>query len=75
MLIDGGVIANNPAMYAYLHSQFANNQTNIRLISIGTGETPPTKFEGDTVNKFDWLFQIGALISTVEANTHNYLLK
>jgi patatin-like phospholipase/acyl hydrolase len=25
VLIDGGVIANNPAMYSYLHSKYINN--------------------------------------------------
>jgi patatin-like phospholipase/acyl hydrolase len=56
VLIDGGVIANNPAMYAYLHSKFANGQKKIRLVSIGTGDTEHTKFTEDKVNKVDWLF-------------------
>lgn len=75
MLIDGGVIANNPALYSYLHSKYANKQDKIRIISIGTGESEHTKFEHDNVNKVDWLFQIGALITAVEANAHNYLLQ
>lgn len=37
VLIDGGVIANDPAMYAYLHSKNNLGKRNIRVISIGTG--------------------------------------
>jgi len=74
-LIDGGVIANNPAMYSYLHSKYVNKQSKIRLVSIGTGDTEHTKFNQDKTSKVDWLFEVGALISTVEANAHNYLLK
>ena len=38
-LIDGGVIANSPAFYSYLHAKYTlkTNKT-IRLVSIGTGE-------------------------------------
>ena len=39
VLIDGAVIANNPSLYSYLHSKYANNQKNIRFVSIGTGMT------------------------------------
>jgi patatin-like phospholipase/acyl hydrolase len=54
VLIDGGVIANNPAFYSYLHSRFANAQENIRVISIGTGETPASNLNPDKVDKIDW---------------------
>ena len=37
VLIDGGIIANNPAMYAYLHAKYANKRKNVRIVSIGTG--------------------------------------
>lgn len=39
VLIDGGVIANSPALYAYLHSAYLLNKTQIRVVSIGTGMT------------------------------------
>lgn len=75
VLIDGGVIANNPAMYSYLHSKHANKQGKISILSIGTGDTKHKEFNSDTTSKVDWLFELGTLISTVEANAHNYLLK
>mgnify|MGYP001003500895 CR=1 FL=1 len=56
VLIDGGVIANNPAFYSYLHSKYANNQKNVRVISIGTGEKKPAPLNPDSVNKLDWAF-------------------
>lgn len=62
-------------MYSYLHSKHANKQGKISILSIGTGDTKHKEFNSDTTSKVDWLFEIGTLISTVEANAHNYLLK
>eukprot|EP00347_Sterkiella_histriomuscorum_P004105 403361733 len=75
VLIDGGVIANNPAFYAYLHSKYANKQEKIRVISIGTGEQAGKNLDPKSVDKLDWAMQIGTLITVVEATTHDYLMK
>jgi patatin-like phospholipase/acyl hydrolase len=37
VLIDGSLIANNPAMYAYVSATLFANQTNVRIISLGSG--------------------------------------
>lgn len=75
VLIDGGVIANNPALYSYMHSRYANKQDQIRVISVGTGESNPSKLNPDQVSKLDWALQIGSLITQTEATTHDYLMK
>jgi patatin-like phospholipase/acyl hydrolase len=75
-LIDGGVIANSPAFYSYLHVKYVSKKSNnIRLVSIGTGEQQPAKLTQDSVNKVTWVSQLGALITSVEQNTHDFLSK
>jgi len=37
VLVDGGIIANNPSMYAFIFASEFKKQKNIRVISIGTG--------------------------------------
>lgn len=37
-LIDGGVICNNPSLYAYMMASYLKNKRNLRLLSLGTGE-------------------------------------
>lgn len=39
-LVDGGIICNNPAYYAYVVARYYYNQTDIRIISLGTGNQP-----------------------------------
>lgn len=74
-LIDGGVIANSPAFYSYLHVKYVSKKAtnNIVLVSIGTGEQQPAHLTQDSVNKVTWVSQLGALITSVEQNTHDYL--
>ena len=40
LLIDGGVMCNNPAYYSYLHAKFFLKQTDFRVLSLGTGIAP-----------------------------------
>ncbi|CDW88051.1 patatin [Stylonychia lemnae] len=75
VLIDGGVIANNPSLYAYLHSRYANQKENIRFVSIGTGMTLPKPMKKEELTKVDWFMEIGNLLTTVEQLTHEYLMR
>ena len=48
-LIDGGIICNNPALYAYQIAYYLREKRNIRMISIGTGvPTENIKSYGNT---------------------------
>lgn len=75
-LIDGGVIANSPAFYSYLHVKYTKqSKLPIRVISIGTGEKQPETISSQSINKMTWVTEIPALITTVEQNTHDYLMR
>lgn len=67
-LIDGGVIANSPAFYSFLHAKYVlkTKKKAMRLVSIGTGEKQPEAITSDSVNKVTWVGELGALITTVE---------
>lgn len=43
--IDGGIICNNPGLYAYIVASKFRNKPKIRLLSIGTGEKKFSGFE------------------------------
>lgn len=38
-LIDGGVICNNPSLYAYYHAKHMLDKTNVKILSLGTAVT------------------------------------
>ena len=38
VLIDGGLICNNPSLYAFQLARHIHDQKDIRLLSLGTGE-------------------------------------
>lgn len=74
-LIDGGVIANSPSFYSYLHAKYTLGKPLIRLVSIGTGEKQPKPINSEEVNQVTWIGELGALITSVEQYTHDYLSK
>ena len=43
MQIDGGIISNNPAFYAYQMATNFYKAKDVRVLSLGTGEKPYTK--------------------------------
>ena len=48
-LIDGGLVCNNPALYAYNAAFFLSEKKNIRVLSLGTGvPTSTVKEYGST---------------------------
>ena len=66
ILIDGGVIANNPSLYAYEYANKVLDKKLIRIVSIGTAIGPGKKLDADTVNLLDWALEISSLITTPE---------
>jgi patatin-like phospholipase/acyl hydrolase len=56
-LIDGGLIANNPGLYAYMLSKYLSKKIDkgdrIRMLSFSTGIAPQTK-DLRTMDKLDW---------------------
>jgi patatin-like phospholipase/acyl hydrolase len=37
LVVDGGIICNNPAMYAYLLAKYLKGNQHLRVLSLGTG--------------------------------------
>lgn len=48
--IDGGIICNNPALYAYQLATLMHNKKKVRILSLGTGENPFNKI----TSKYGW---------------------
>lgn len=62
--MDGGIIANEPALYAYLHTVYSLKKSdNIRMVSIGTGQTVPIKLD-NTTNQITWYTSLAESIVT-----------
>lgn len=57
IVIDGGIICNNPELYAYMMAKYLKNKKNVRLLSLGTGrdrESKEKELEDTTsFNKFN----------------------
>jgi hypothetical protein len=69
VLIDGGVIANEPAFYAYVFSAEVLNRTSIRVVSIGTGIAQPATLDVKSITLVTWLELATTFITTVAQNT------
>ena len=63
LVIDGGAICQNPAMFAYLTAKHLKGHKNVRVISLGTGRDNEgiEKEQRDTknFNKFDQFVSFG----------------
>lgn len=54
MLIDGGVIANNPALLANMYATHILREKDLRILSLGTGMPIPTEYDLDGWNRRDF---------------------
>jgi len=60
LVIDGGIIGNNPAMFAYMTATQLNKITKpIRILSLGTGVAEISKVDPTEFTRFDWLKSAG----------------
>ncbi|MFA6935131.1 MAG: patatin-like phospholipase family protein [Sphaerochaetaceae bacterium] len=66
MLLDGGVIANNPSIYAYRYAKSLYPKADTyNILSIGTGSTP-FKVTETSSGLFDWANNIAPLYGTTQ---------
>ncbi|CDW84800.1 patatin [Stylonychia lemnae] len=72
VLVDGGIIANNPSMYAFIFASEMNKKKNIRVVSIGTGQVKQPMIDPDNVSILTWVENLGDLIVDVEVTAHAY---
>lgn len=54
-MIDGGLIANSPALIAYEMATQLNKKKNIRMLSLGTGLGPAQKIDTKDWSKLSML--------------------
>mmetsp|Transcript_1320 Transcript_1320/g.1698 ORF Transcript_1320/g.1698 Transcript_1320/m.1698 type:complete len:135 (-) Transcript_1320:19-423(-) len=75
MQIDGGIICNNPALYAYQIATKLRGNTKIRVLSIGTGEKTFDPVESvDSVTKLDFMSKMGEFMMNMDTySADNYL--
>lgn len=72
VLVDGGIIANNPSMYAFIFASEMNQKKDIRVTSIGTGQVKQPTIDPNNVNILTWVKNLGDLIVDVEVTAHAY---
>jgi len=73
--IDGGVICNNPSLYAYQLAKQLRDKKRMRVLSIGTGEKSFTPWESaEEFTKVDYLVSASEFMMNMDSYTaHNYL--
>lgn len=75
LLIDGGIICNNPAFYAYELAKDFHHHKKIRVISLGTGENPFHKVHPNDVTKVSYLKLLNEFMMNADTYTADNYLK
>lgn len=74
MQIDGGIICNNPAFYAYQIARVFDERKNIRVLSIGTGEKPFATINAKTVSFLDFMTKTDEFMMNMDTYTADHWL-
>lgn len=75
LLVDGGVVANNPALYAYFEAKRLYPQcTRFHILSFSTGGTHHTMQKDETRGLMNWADHISPLYSTAQKRTADFVL-
>ena len=70
--MDGGVICNNPAYYAWALASKVYKKKNIRMISLGTGEKSFTNLKAEDWNWKNRLVQTDEFLMNIETYTSDW---
>jgi len=74
--VDGGIICNNPSLYAYQLAKLLNRKENIRILSIGTGEKPFIPFtSAKQMGKLSWMKRVDEFMMNMDVHAVEYYLK
>lgn len=74
--IDGGVICNNPSLYAYEFARLLLGKKKIRLLSLGTGEKKFTRFNSaDDFTKITYMTKMSEFMMNMDVYTAHYKLQ
>lgn len=74
-LVDGAVICNNPALYAYEMASKIYKKKNIRLLSLGTGEPPFKKQDPETFGKVEYYSMMDEFIVDGVSHSSEWAIK
>lgn len=73
--IDGGIIANNPALNSYTIAKKFRHKKNIRVVSLGTGEKPFKPFDHpELLEKIDFMKMSGEFMMNMDTYTVEWYL-
>lgn len=73
--IDGGVICNNPALYAYEFARLLLGKSKIRVLSLGTGEKPFKKFkDAASFSKITYMKKLSEFMMNMDTWTTHFKL-
>ena len=76
ILVDGGVVANNPSIYAYIEAKkLYPNCSKFHILSLSTGGKIHTMSLEDTYGLLSWVDQVNPMFSTAQKRTTDYVLQ
>ena len=76
LLVDGGVVANNPATYAYFQAKKLYPECEkFHILSFSTGGTHHTMEKEATKGLMNWADQVSPMYSTAQKRTTDYVLE
>lgn len=65
-MIDGGIIGNNPSLFAYLMQKKMKKKDPIRVWSMGTGILEMAPVDADGMTKFEWMKLSGEFMIDID---------
>ena len=75
LLVDGGVIANNPTLYAYFEAKkLYPDCKRFHILSISTGGNYHTMDKDSTKGLMNWADQVSPMFDTAQKRTTDYVL-
>ena len=75
LLVDGGVIANNPTLYAYFEAKkLYPDCSRFHILSISTGGSYHTMDKDSTKGLMNWADQVSPMFDTAQKRTTDYVL-
>lgn len=76
ILVDGGVVANNPAIYAYLEAKkLYPNCQKFHILSLSTGGKGHSMTLDETKGLLSWVEQVSPMYSTAQKRTTDIVLQ
>jgi len=72
LLIDGGIIANNPSLLAYMTAKHILDKKEMRILSLGTGTPFPSEYNIEGWNSLDYIKLSVELMIDIDVDMADY---